>query len=204
VAASRTSLRTFVPPDPPRTPKSARTRQLLLEVSARLFIERGYSAVSLQEIAASSELTTGALYGHFRSKGQLLVEVIRSQVEAADARSDLVDIDIDRGVAMLHSAIRRDLRLLEVDAAAAARHDTEVAAGLQELYRDRLARMQEFLADATDPVAVAWIVFVLNGGIGIAEAIGQPGPTAEGLDEVLATMFAALDPQRPDPRDEGR
>lgn len=37
----------------PLTPKAAATYQRLLELSARLFIERGYSAVSLRDIAPS-------------------------------------------------------------------------------------------------------------------------------------------------------
>ncbi|XVQ06999.1 TetR/AcrR family transcriptional regulator [Spirillospora sp. CA-255316] len=42
----------FVPPPPPRTPKSADTRRRLLDVAAGLFVERGYSAVSMNDIAS--------------------------------------------------------------------------------------------------------------------------------------------------------
>ncbi len=76
--------RSFVPPPPPKTPKSAGTRRRLLDVAAELFIERGYSAVSMRDIAAAARLTKGAVYGHFRSKGQLLVEVIRWKIAERD------------------------------------------------------------------------------------------------------------------------
>ena len=61
--------------EPPLTPKAAATRKRLLELSAELFIDRGYDAVSLRDIADAAGVTKGAIYGHFRSKGQLLVEV---------------------------------------------------------------------------------------------------------------------------------
>ena len=41
----------FVPPEPPKTPKSADTRRRVLEIAAALFIERGYAAVSMRDIA---------------------------------------------------------------------------------------------------------------------------------------------------------
>src|ERR1700722_8244578 len=85
------SLRPFVPPLPPKTPKSAGTRQRLLGVAAELFIERGYNAVSLRDIAAATGLTKGAIYGHFHSKGQLLVEVIRWQIAERDRVIDYAE-----------------------------------------------------------------------------------------------------------------
>lgn len=67
----------FVPPAPPKTPKAAATREHLLRVAGDLFMERGYHAVSVRDLAQAAGLSKSAMYGHFRSKGQLLVEVIR-------------------------------------------------------------------------------------------------------------------------------
>jgi AcrR family transcriptional regulator len=189
---AKITLRSFVPPEPPRTPKSVRTRRLLLDHAAALFIERGYTAVSIQDIAEAAGLTTGALYGHFRSKGQLLVEVFRTRIADADRRSELEDIAPDPGVEMMYSEDRRELRLLEVDAAAAARHDDDVAAGLREIYRDRLAQIEAAIPDAADPEVAAWVICVLNGGIGLIEAVGPPLPPADRLKAALIASTAGL------------
>ena len=74
---------------PPLTPKSTATRKRLLDLAARMFIESGYAAISLRDIADEAGLTKGAIYGHFRSKGQLLVEVIRSELAQRDNMLDL-------------------------------------------------------------------------------------------------------------------
>ena len=74
---------------------------LLLALAAELFIDRGYEAVSMQDIADRAELTKGALYGHFRSKGQLLVEVLRWRQADVDERSDFQDLTFERGIRLL-------------------------------------------------------------------------------------------------------
>ena len=116
--------------DPPITPKAAATRARLLDIAAVVFIEHGYAAVSLRDIAKVAGVTKGAIYGHFRSKGQLLVEVIRTQLAERDARFDM-DAAAEQPMTAFVQFINpdsRDLRLLQIDAAAAARHDLDVAA----------------------------------------------------------------------------
>jgi AcrR family transcriptional regulator len=181
--------RTFVPPPSPLTPKSARTRGLLLALAAELFIDRGYEAVSMQDIADRADLTKGALYGHFRSKGQLLVEVLRWRQADVDEHSDFRDLTLERGIRLLGAATRRDLRLLEVDAAAAARHDHEVASGLADLYHERQTTIRATVEDLPDPDAAAWLVSIIEAGIGVSEATGMPAPSRERMD---ATLVAAL------------
>jgi AcrR family transcriptional regulator len=185
----------FVPPEPPRTPKSAGTRQRLLSVAGALFIERGYSAVSIRDIAARAGLTNGAVYGHFRSKGQLLVEVIRTKMADSDfaSRSDDGAPEPLHGVELLYDERRREIRLLEVDAAAAARNDPDVAAGLALLYKERHERIRDTFATAElrDPGAAAWLIAVLTVGIGAQEAVARPRPD----DERLHALFVDLIPR---------
>ena len=99
-----------------------------------LFLERGYAAVSIRDIAAATGLTNGAVYGHFRSKGQLLVEVIRRKMAERDQATDfsLAATDPETGIELMYDERDRQIRMLEVDAAAAARHDPDVAAGPRE------------------------------------------------------------------------
>lgn len=50
-------------------------RERLLQVAMTLFMKRGYSGVSMQQIAEEAEMTKGAPYYHFRSKDDLFVQV---------------------------------------------------------------------------------------------------------------------------------
>jgi AcrR family transcriptional regulator len=180
-------------PDPPLTPKATATRERLLELSARLFIDRGYDAVSLRDIAQEAGVTKGAIYGHFRSKGQLLVEVIRTRL--AD-RDDLLDFDHPsaRPKVMLDGFISprgRELRLLQIDAAAAARHDADVAAGMAELDDVRSARMLDSLSRAADPETILFVIHALSDGIGVQEVHEREVPDAEAWRRTVGAMFAA-------------
>jgi AcrR family transcriptional regulator len=181
-------------PEPPATPKAAATRARLLDIAADLFIERGYDAVSLRNIADAAEVTKGAIYGHFRSKGQLLVEVIRTQLAEQDARYDL-ETAIDDPASVFGLFIdpgSQELRLLQVDAAAAARHDENVAAGLDAVQAERDAWIVESLSGATDPETLLFVIKALSSGVGVLEAEGNSTPAAKRWRAVVGRMFAAV------------
>ena len=44
--------------------------------AAKMFAKQGYVDTSMRDIAQRAGLTTGALYGHFRGKADLLAEAI--------------------------------------------------------------------------------------------------------------------------------
>jgi AcrR family transcriptional regulator len=183
----------FVPPDPPRTAKAARTRERLYDAAWQLFRERGYDAVSMRDIGAAAGLTKTGAYGHFRTKGQLLVEVIRSKLAERDASIDFGPLtDFESGVALMYDDRYRDVRLLEVDAAAAARHDPDVAAGLASLYRERHERTRDAIGEVVDPDTTAWIMSTIMAGVGVKDAIGLPQPDSERLAAALVAALTAL------------
>jgi TetR/AcrR family transcriptional repressor of nem operon len=64
------------------------TRRQILRAAARLFAQRPYHDVGLDDILAVAELTKGAMYFHFRSKHALALAVIEDQlaVDAAAVR----------------------------------------------------------------------------------------------------------------------
>src|SRR5215216_5342743 len=68
---------------PPRSRKaeqSEATRAALIGVATDLFAERGYSAVSSEEIVRAAGVTRGALYHHFGGK-EGLFEAVYEQIE---------------------------------------------------------------------------------------------------------------------------
>src|SRR5579872_5704435 len=64
----------FVALDPiPLTPKGERTRERILEAALALFVERGYEATTLREIAAAADCSLGLAYRYFSSKESLVL-----------------------------------------------------------------------------------------------------------------------------------
>ncbi len=52
-------------------------REAILETSAKLFNEKGYTGVSIRDIAQTCGVTNAALYYHFKNKEDLYVAVMR-------------------------------------------------------------------------------------------------------------------------------
>lgn len=59
---------------------SEATRRALLESAARLFADKGFTATSLDEVAAEARVTKGAVYHHFANK-QALFEAVADLAE---------------------------------------------------------------------------------------------------------------------------
>lgn len=57
-------------------PKSAATRQRILDAAARTFSTKGYAATTIMDIAKCAEMQGGSIYYYFESKDQILQEVL--------------------------------------------------------------------------------------------------------------------------------
>src|SRR6478735_1028505 len=60
-------------------------RETLLEAACQLFLEDGYDAVSMQQIAEAAGMTKGAPYYHFRNKDDLFMQVFVLSIERMKA-----------------------------------------------------------------------------------------------------------------------
>jgi AcrR family transcriptional regulator len=80
-------------------------RERLLQEARRLFLDRGYAEVSVQEIAAAAEMTRAAPYYHFRDKEDLFVQVFIGEMrqihEALTERLAAADAFRDKLVAVI-------------------------------------------------------------------------------------------------------
>ncbi|MFM0309148.1 helix-turn-helix domain containing protein [Paraburkholderia sp. RL17-383-BIF-A] len=70
------------PPRLSREESRLQTRTHLLAAAKRLFVERGFGATSLRDIAAEAGYTQGAFYSNFASKEELFVELMRERSKA--------------------------------------------------------------------------------------------------------------------------
>ncbi|GAB4492979.1 MAG: hypothetical protein OHK0031_16010 [Anaerolineales bacterium] len=55
----------------PSSPKGIQTRQSILDAAHSLFLEQGYAATSMRQIAARAGLALGGIYNHFSGKDDI-------------------------------------------------------------------------------------------------------------------------------------
>ena len=69
--------------DPPKKldPRVVRTRQLLREALVALILERGYDAISIQDITDRAGLRRATFYLHYRDKDELLLGLLRDTLD---------------------------------------------------------------------------------------------------------------------------
>ncbi|MFF2812387.1 TetR/AcrR family transcriptional regulator [Streptomyces sp. NPDC058000] len=63
-----------VPTTGRRERKKAATRQKIADTALRLFLERGYDAVGIRDVAAEADVAVTTLFSHFASKEALVFE----------------------------------------------------------------------------------------------------------------------------------
>ena len=86
--------------EPPAGPtlrerKKAKTRAALVEVSQRLFAERGYTVTTLEDISAEVDITTQTLLRYFDSKAQLALAPMTAPLEELERSLDDADRSVD-------------------------------------------------------------------------------------------------------------
>lgn len=186
------------PASGPTTAKARATRAALIEVAAELFAEKGYVQTSIRDITRRGGVTSGALYGHFRNKADLLAETINRRT-AEELQSESMDpggehdfIDALTRLARDYPS-RRRLRALIVQAAAAAQTDEETRTRLRD---DQLSHLKVWLKEyerereglgihpAVDMEAALLYTWAVELGLGVLEGIGIEPRSRKGWADV--------------------
>jgi AcrR family transcriptional regulator len=194
---------------------AAETRERLLRAAADVFAERGYDGTRVADIAVAAGVSNGALYAHFASKAELLVDALRTHGRRLLA--DLLAADPSRPITDLLLAVgrrlprRRDARgYLIVEALVAARRDEDVARPMRDYVSERadviagLVRAAQAggeLDPALSPNALAHFCLLLAMG----SALVPPDLHAVGDEEwatLLSRVVTGLAPSR-DPAQTG-
>lgn len=72
--------------------RAEHTRELILESSAKLFRTQGYAATTLRQIAKAAKIKAGSIYYHFKSKDEVLQEILSIGVsDAREAAKNRID-----------------------------------------------------------------------------------------------------------------
>lgn len=97
--------------------RSGATRQKILNASAKLFREQGFSGTTLRQIAGRAKIKAGSVYYYFDSKEQILDEVL------------------DVGIKVVFEAVKKAVDALPENASGRARIEAAVAAHLNTLLK---------------------------------------------------------------------
>lgn len=190
---------------PPLTEKARTTRAALVESASALFIEQGYGAVTVRDLARRTQVTSGAIYGHFRNKADLLVAAIAQHIVQdlylpPNGRSGL-RYYMQRQWRSYRS--RAGLRALLIEGAAASRVDPDIRQQLNELQSATLdewkaiyhqIQEREGLDPAVDMDAVLIMLWATELGLGVLESwdveLPRPATWALLVDRILRSLEA--------------
>lgn len=197
------------PPDDPGDPPDE-LRERLLAAAATVFARQGYDGTKIMDVVRESGLSTGAVYGRFRSKNDLLRESVVTR--AANAASFL-DVgggrvaDLITGFAANTDGPLDDVEAMRVEAYVTARRVPEVAHAIGDAYDAWQRAMQPLVAEArrdgtlapeVDASVVLFLVRILSLGLLLHRGSGAPGPDpdewADLMERVVASFGAARQP----------
>lgn len=128
----------------------ARTRQLILQSAARLFLEKGYEATSIEQVMRQCGLTRGGFYAHFKSKSDLYALALRAADESEFEQAELPArepqavslewLESTFGARLDGGAARDDLSFLALDVGSRNPEVREAYSRALKLISERLCR----------------------------------------------------------------
>jgi AcrR family transcriptional regulator len=189
------------------------TRDRLLAAAADVFAEKGYDRAGVQEIARRAGFTTGAIYGRFRGKADLLLAAIEAQSQdefdelfaeyrskasqggatdvLASVGSHLVTDEFDNGKALL------------LEAFVAARREPELAEMLRQIMEDQerdlsllidAAKSSGGLDEQLDSFSVVRFCHALALGFLLFGALGLDRPDPVPWEQLIDRLIDAVAP----------
>jgi AcrR family transcriptional regulator len=181
-------------------------RTRLVRAAAEVFAREGYAGTKILDIVREAGVSTGAVYGRFRSKNELLREAVvsnsrRGGVMASGARTIG---DIVRFGARLAARPLYSFEAMRLEAYVTARREPEVADALADAYARWREGVEPLVAAAkadgtlgdVDPEAVLFLFRTMYLGGLLHRGSGLAGPDPEAWDALVERIVAALG--RPD------
>jgi AcrR family transcriptional regulator len=194
------------------SPKAAATQARLMEAALELFATRGYSSVTVRDLARATSMTTGSIYGNFANKAVLLVEVIEARIgEDLEQLPESLVVTGSPAEFVEYNLTpfdeRAQLRALLLEGAAASRADPDVKSRLRALQRGHLNRwaygLDEWvdrndITSTVDSMTAVTVVWSAELGQGLLEAFDLGTTAAADLANTFGAMFRVAGFDTPD------
>jgi len=170
--------------------KGEETKKKILEKAVELFVQKGYSAVTMKDLCEATGLSRGGLYRHFKSTGEMMAMLINEEQEIADNEFKKAIAEGKSALHMLDAFIIRHQHFL-LSSTSALEAAINQFALLDENGRkineervwstvNRTAEVirigqQEGLFIDGDPEIIAWHIVFFIGGIRTQTVLENPG-----------------------------
>jgi TetR/AcrR family transcriptional regulator, repressor for uid operon len=179
-------------------------RDQLLEAASRVFASQGYAGTKIMDIVRESGLSSGAVYGRFASKNDLLLAAVLDAVE----QHSIAHRFSDRPVAeMLAEASRADLPLddheaLQLEAFIAARREPSLATAITEArlrWRETIVEplIERASSDGSaspdaDFDSLVYLVQTLQLGLLVQRGAGQHAPDNDAWQRFVERLLRSM------------
>ncbi|MEO9224078.1 MAG: TetR family transcriptional regulator [Acidimicrobiales bacterium] len=194
----------------------------MIEAATSSFVERGFHATSVAEVAERASLTTGAVYSNFTGKDDLLLAVIDRQV-AQDTKALTLALDsatsIDDVLARVGdwfgSIMRAEWMVLQLELTIHSRSKPELASQLRKRQHALEAGTAQILRAQTERFGVespmdidrlAAVVWSFGDGLAVRKLLDSDANTGALFREVLRALTpssTATSHRRPQQRRSG-
>jgi AcrR family transcriptional regulator len=184
----------------------------IYETARQLFLERGYEATTVAEIAEAADVAQGTFFNHFSSKQDVLAEITS---EVSDHLQGMVDEQLARPVSVLERVagfanavandvsqarvLARDVLLELMRTGARPGEAFPYLAGVHEPFTAILREGQEKGEVRTD-LEAAFLAEIVVGGLHVAVTnwlVDPDYPLEERLRQTAAFLTEAIQPQAP-------
>lgn len=189
------------------TPEADRVdavRERLVDAAAEVFARDGFDGARIQDIVRAAGLTTGAVYGRFRGKSELLHEAVVTRAVpqgpiSADGSGQVADV-VRRAARRIEGGLTTSEALL-LETYVAARREPDVAAAVADANERWLAataplveaaRVDGTIDEGVDPEAVLFLVRVLRLGILLHRGSGLPVPDPAAWETLMHRVVASF------------
>jgi AcrR family transcriptional regulator len=189
-------------------------RESLLAAAAEVFGELGYDRTSVHEIARRAGFTTGAIYGRFSGKAELLLAAIESHTHdelaelfnanaAADMGERASDIIASMGSHLVEETFDTGQGLL-LEAFVAARREPDVARMLRQVIEERAGEFSRLIEQAkaagvldpdVDTFSVVRFCHAVGLGFLLFGALGLERPASQPWDALIHQLLEAVQPR---------
>lgn len=204
-----------------RAERQKQTRADLLQVAKRRFLEHGYAATSLEDIAEDAGFSKGAVYSNFGSKPNLCSEVlglIHREKLGEMAQLAFAEADLETRIGAINGWLERTAgdvgwTMLELEFVVLSRNNPELGAMITTLRRDAADMVVGVLRSMSADLGIAEseidnvtgsfddlgnLLLSAGIGLGIQRAIDPALPARPVTDAIthLMNLLAALGASR--------
>lgn len=188
----------------------AQVRSDLLDAAARVFARRGYSAVSVEAVAAEAGLSTGALYSNFAGKEDLFLSLYEERIERRGRELRDAVVGSGGGREGLHAAMQnvsqllhseRDWFLLYFEFLLHAARNSTFAKRFRATRKQGLSDLAEGITDglqdagiatSVDAIDLARAISALSYGMALERLLDEQAPTTSTLTLAVEAMLRGV------------